>query len=500
MPKLKLRSLVENGFGQLQCKLCVKNNVRDNWLINTIVTCGHQLKNMRSRRDFIRTSGFIGIGFVGLKLYACGDRATTTAAAEVIGYGPLVADPNGMLDLPEGFTYKVISTQGTPMSDGLLVPGKQDGMGTFVGENGRVIIVRNHEIVPTDKSLGAFGDENVNLDAIPKEDFYEYGKGELPGLGGTTTLVFNEETQEVEKEFLSLAGTHRNCAGGVMPWGSWVTCEEDVTKAGDFEGKMEVQHGFIFEVPATATGRIAPKPIKEAGRFNHEAVAYDPEGGTLYMTEDRHDGLVYRFIPNTKDDLHSGGKLQALVIKGSPKFDTRNWPDTVGPDILTNIPMDLEWIDLDNVEAPEDDLRIRGHEAGAALFARGEGMWYDEGVIYFACTNGGDLMKGQVFKLTPDAEGGKLELFIEPNDVDIMKYCDNLTVAPWGDVMICEDDTDPYLRGVSPKGEIFTFAHGVKHESEFTGICFSPSGKTMFVNIQHAGLTLAITGPWKGQA
>lgn len=458
---------------------------------------------MRSRRDFIRTSGYIGIGFVGLKLYACGNAGSggAEAVAEALDYGPLVPDPNGVFDLPEGFTYKVIAKQGDPMDDGLVVPGKQDGMGTFAAEDGKVIVVQNHEIVPTDKDLGAFGLENANLGAIPKEDLYEYGKGEFPGLGGTSTMVFNEETQEVEKHFLSLAGTYRNCAGGVMPWGSWLTCEEDVTKAGEYEGNVEKEHGFVFEVPATTeTIRATPKPIKEMGRFNHEAVSYDPVGGILYMTEDRHDGLLYRFIPNEKDNMHSGGKLQALAVKGEPKMDTRNWPETIGPDIQPNVPLKLEWIDLDNVEAPEDDLRVRGHEKGAALFARGEGMWYDNGEIYFACTSGGDLRKGQVFKLTPNADGGVLELFIEPNNVDIMKYCDNLTVAPWGDVMLCEDDTDAYIRGVNPDGKIFTFAHSVKHESELTGICFSPSGKTMFVNIQHAGLTLAITGPWKTQA
>lgn len=458
---------------------------------------------MRSRRDFIRTSGYIGIGFIGLKLYACGNAGSGggAAVAEALDYGPLVPDPKGVFDLPEGFTYKVIAKQGDPMDDGLVVPGKQDGMGTFASDDGKVIIVQNHEIVPTDKSLGAFGLDNSNLGAIPKDDFYEFGKGEFPGLGGTSTMVFNEETQEVEKHFLSLAGTYRNCAGGVMPWGSWLTCEEDVTKAGEYEGNVEKEHGFVFEVPATTEiVRATPKPIKEMGRFNHEAVAYDPEGGILYMTEDRHDGLLYRFIPNEKDNMHSGGKLQALAVKNGPKMDTRNWPESHGPDIQPNVPLKLEWIDLDNVEAPEDDLRIRGHEKGAALFARGEGMWYDDGEIYFACTSGGDLRKGQVFKLTPDADGGKLELFIEPNNVDIMKYCDNLTVAPWGDVMLCEDDTDAYVRGVNPDGKVFTFAHSVKYDSELTGICFSPTGKTMFVNIQHAGLTLAVTGPWKKQA
>lgn len=454
----------------------------------------------KSRRDFIKKTGFIGIGFLGLKLYACGTKSSSTAGAtsQSVGYGPLTKDPLGVLDLPEGFTYKIISKQGDPMDDGLIVPGVPDGMAAFAADDGKVIIVRNHENVATEKNLGAFGPENNNLAAIPKEDFYEYGKGEFPSLGGTTTLVFNEETLTVEKEFLSLAGTNRNCAGGPMPWGSWLTCEEDVTKKGELQGNVEKDHGYVFEVPATTEiKRAVPKPIKEMGRFNHEAVAYDPKEGIVYLTEDRHDGLLYRFIPNVKDDMHAGGKLQALMVKNSPKHDTRNWPDSLGPDIQPNIPLPLEWIDMDNVEAPEDDLRIRGHEKGAALFARGEGMWYDEGVIYFACTNGGKLMKGQVFKLTPDADGGMLELFIEPNDVEIMKYCDNLTVAPWGDVMICEDDADAYLRGVTPEGEIFTFGHNTAYESEFTGICFSPSGKTMFVNIQHEGLTLAITGPWK---
>jgi len=438
---------------------------------------------------------------MGLKLYACGSKSTTgeLVAETILDYGPLVKDPLGVLDLPEGFSYKVISKQGEPMDDGLLVPGKPDGMAAFMAEDGRVIVVRNHEIVPADKPLGAFGLENANLTAIPKTDFYEFGSGEFPGLGGTSTFVFNEETMEIEKQFLSLAGTYRNCAGGPTPWGSWLSCEEDVTKKGELDGNVEKDHGYVFEVPATDTITLAsPKPIKEMGRFNREAVAYDPEGGILYMTEDRHDGLLYRFIPNKKNDLHSGGKLQSLAIKNGPKFDTRNWPETVGPDIQPNVAMKLEWIDLDDVESAQDDLRMRGHEKGAAIFARGEGMWYDEGVIYFACTNGGNLMKGQIFKLTPNADGGELELFIEPNNVEIMKYCDNLTVAPWGDVMICEDDLDPYLRGVTPEGHIFTFGHNTAYQSEFTGICFSPTGKTMFVNIQHVGLTLAISGPWKG--
>jgi len=458
---------------------------------------------MQNRRNFIRTIGYVSIGFLGLKLYACGNAAPTgekLAEGNSFKYGPLEKDPAGILDLPEGFTYKVISRQGELMDDGLLMPGKQDGMATFPTQDGKVIIICNHEISSTDKYLGAFGPDNVNLGAIPKEDLYEYGKGEFPGLGGTTTLVFNENTMEVEKRFLSLGGTFRNCSGGPMPWGSWLTCEEDVTRSRQ-NGNVEQDHGFVFEVPATIEMlRATPKPIKEMGRFNHEAVAYDSRTGILYLTEDRHDGLLYRFISNKRDNLHSGGKLQALAVKNVKMFDTRNWPNSDVARMQLNNFYQLEWIDMDNVEAPEDDLRIRGREKGAAVFARGEGMWYDDGVIYFACTSGGELQKGQIFKLTPDPNdinSGELQLFIEPNNVDIMKSCDNLTVAPWGDVMVCEDDTDAYLRGVTPDGQIFTFGHSTMYDSEFAGICFSPSGRTMFVNMQHAGLTLAITGPWK---
>ena len=133
----------------------------------------------------------------------------------------------------------------------------------------------------------------------------------------------------------------------------------------------------------------------------------------------------------------------------------------------------------------------------------------DDTEEHFACTNGGPKKLGQVFRYTPspfegspreEEQPGQLELFIESEDEAILKSCDNLTVSPWGDVMLCEDDPHPFLRGVTPEGRIYTFAENIGHESELAGVCFSPSGKTMFVNIQHAGLTLAITGPWMGLA
>ena len=141
-----------------------------------------------------------------------------------------------------------------------------------------------------------------------------------------------------------------------------------------------------------------------------------------------------------------------------------------------------------------NDLRTRGAKQGAARFARGEGMWYSRGSIYFACTNGGMKKFGQVWKLTGDT----LELFAAPNDRDLCDNCDNLTVAPWGDLILCEDGgEEQFLVGITPKGKFFKLARNAKGNSEFAGAAFSPDGATLFVNIQHAGLTLAITGSWR---
>ncbi len=297
-----------------------------------------------------------------------------------------------------------------------------------------------------------------------------------------------------------MAGTNRNCAGGITPWNTWITCEEDVTpKMND----NETEHGYNFEIPAQSIKLTTPVALKAMGRFNHEAVSVNPKSGFVYQTEDAGDGLIYRFIPKTKGKLQNGGTLQALKIKDQPGFDTRNWEEKT---MSIGDSLEVEWITLDDVEAPENDLRLRGRAKGAAVFARGEGMWYGKNEIYFACTNGGIKNLGQVFKYIPSSkEGssaesgapGKLLLFAESDNMETLKNCDNLTVAPWGDVILCEDHPDAYLRGITPEGKGYTIARNIFSDSELAGICFSPSGKHMFVNIQNQGLTLAISGPWE---
>ena len=438
------------------------------------------------------------LGFAGLhRLLGCAGGQSPPAQSPFAKYGPLLDDPAGVLDLPAGFTYKVISQTGDRMADGFYVPGAGDGMAAFSGPNGRTLLVRNHELSPDTKETGPFGADNQLAKWLEPGQFYDWGRGEEPGLGGTTNLVYDTASGLVEDEYLSLVGTIRNCAGGATPWQSWITCEETVVRAG---GKRERDHGYNFEVPAAAGGLVAPVPLKAMGRFNHEAVAVDPGTGIVYQTEDRGDGLLYRFLPDRPGQLAAGGRLQALKVRDKPGLDTRNWKLENGAEVAVGTSMAVEWIDMDEVESPKDDLRQRGFEQGAARFARGEGMWWGEGEIYFVCTNGGSAKKGQVWRLAPGGEGvDRLTLFVEPNDGEIVDNADNLTVTPWGDLVLCEDGGgDQFIVGVTKAGQCYKFAHNAYNESEFAGAVFSPDGSTLFVNIQWPGLTLAISGPWQG--
>jgi secreted PhoX family phosphatase len=435
-----------------------------------------------SRRQLLGTAlagGAATLGFAGLRVFWNDNRGETP------GYGQLVADPNRLLDLPQEFRYQVLSRTSDPMTDGFRVPGAPDGMAAFPGPQGRTILVRNHELTADALSRSAFGSENEWRELNPALIYDPVG-----GLGGTTTLVYDTKRQKLERQYLSLIGTVRNCAGGSTPWNTWVSCEESVQR---IDEKYACDHGFNFEVPASARELVRPVPLKAMGRFNHEAICVDAATGIVYQTEDRGDGLFYRFVPDEDGKLASGGKLQALKIIGREGVDTSNH-DALA--IESRIQMPASWIDLEEVESPEDDLRLQGFTKGAARFARGEGVWSEPGSIYFAATSGGAAKCGQIWKYAPKA--ATLELFAESPDALALEKPDNISIAPWGDLLICEDGPEENrVVGITPEGRYYTLARNAMNDSEITGGVFSPDGTTFFINIQDPGITFAITGPWK---
>ena len=454
-----------------------------------------------SRRDFLRRSaGLAGAALIapslsGLVACSRGTVPATTAAFRRAGlgqggYGPL--RPAGAdLALPEGFSYTVLSSTGKPMSDGNPTPCAFDGMAAFALPNGNVRLIRNHENRDEPSTAKVKGDASKAYD--PK------------GGGGTTSLevrVDDDGSATLVRDFLSLNGTIVNCAGGPTPWGSWLSCEESVD--GRINGWNE-EHGYIFEVPATAEGPVAPVPLKAMGRFVHEAVAVDRATGIVYETEDRTPTAgFYRFIPTERGRLAEGGRLQMLAVEGRPNYAT-------GTGQKVGVRLPVRWVDIGDPDPRENGnnptaIFDQGFVQGAARFARLEGCWYGDESIYFHATNGGDAEVGQVWRYQPASmERGTLVLVFESPSREVLDYPDNITVSPRGGIVICEDgEGEQYLRGLTPEGAIFDLGRNLLNDTEFAGACFSPDGRALFVNIMGStrdagtdeGRTLAIRGSW----
>lgn len=381
------------------------------------------------------------------------------------------------LELPEGFEYTAFSITGDPMSDGTPVPGAHDGMATFEGPRGSIILVRNHELSPNSGTT-VTAPESQRYDSLCR--------------GGTTTLVVDQNGNLI-RHFGSLAGTYRNCAGGPSPWGSWISCEENTsTPAQNQPGganNVSQLHGYNFEVPATGSGLVIPEPLVAMGRFNHEAVAFDPKTGFVYQTEDQGSSSFYRFRPNESGNLKAGGILEALVIEGAPADTRRGYLGRKGQ------PLSVNWVIIDDVNPAQDTLRLEAQTKGAAIFSRGEGAFYGNNLVYFTCTSGGDAGRGQVFAYDP--ANNTITLVVESESQSELDSPDNIVVAPNGDLYLCEDGAgEQFVVGVNRQGELFQFARNALNDSEFAGACFSPDGTKMFVNIQTPGITLCIQGPW----
>jgi uncharacterized protein len=479
-----------------------------------------------SRRQFLRRSAAASASLLvpnALELLAARmAEAAGPASLTARGYGPLERDPARLLDLPAGFRYRALSTAVTGsendrrfsqrMSNGEPVPARHDGMAAFPGA-GLTVLVRNHEMVP------GFG---------PAVDPSNRRRYDRLGTGGTTTLWVDGDRKLV-RSFPSLSGTLRNCAGGPTPWGSWLSAEECVYMPGPADKRkhdprpdVAERHGYVFEVDARAEGLVDPVPIKAMGRFYHEAVAVDPGTGFVYLTEDRVDGLLYRYRPEVvargrkrvaemkTGDLALGGTLEALRIVERPSARTQNHKRR---DFAPGATFLVDWVlipvvdpDLDSENqglsgmprpAPTS-TRAQGLALGAAQFARNEGITVHQGSLYFCATAGGRRWAGQVWRL--ELATGRLSLLLEPDRRALLNGPDNLAPSPHGDLFVCEDGEDTNgLVGITPQGGLYRFARNAYNESELAGACFAPDGRTLFVNMQDPGITFAIWGPWEKQ-
>jgi uncharacterized protein len=232
-------------------------------------------------------------------------------------FPPLVDDPNGLLALPPGFRYTVVTRAGeTSLSGGQgPTPSNHDGMAVFTAARGRLRLIQNHEL-PAGSALG-----------VPHVEGTVYDPTAL--MGGGCTVIETDEKGRNHGEWVAISGTLTNCAGGPTPWGTWMTCEETETRSGGRwsgngqSGTYSKDHGYVFEVFADGTAH--PEPIKAFGRYAHEALAIDPTRRQVYLSEDAStpNGLFYRWTAPQGVRLGPGvaanlgptdGSLEAMAI------------------------------------------------------------------------------------------------------------------------------------------------------------------------------------------
>lgn len=442
-------------------------------------------------------------------------------------FPPLEDDPDGILALPAGFSYAVVTFAGrTTLDDGSPTPSNHDGTAAFTGRRGTYTLIQNHEL-GAGSALG-----------VPHAEGTVYDPGAVAG-GGCTVITTDARGRNLG-EYVGISGTATNCAGGPTPWGTWLTCEETELKAGTAwsgngkSGTYEKDHGYVFEV--FADGRSQPVPIKAFGRYAHEAVAIDVDLQHVYLSEDASspNGLFYRWTAPSGVKIGPGLANRLSDTAGTLEAMQILMPDgSVLPDVayLTSAqlgrPFPVTWKPVPDRDARTTSVRKQFADGEVTRGKKFEGVYGTDKGVYVVNSfafSASDLPAdavphdGMVWFYDYDAETIQLVTYFPHQATAVSgaaaKYDDltfdgpdNVTVTPWGSLVLAEDGAGAsHVLSATPYGPTQALARNqynigtdaAPEYSEFTGPTFSADGKVLFVNIQTPGITLAITGPWEG--
>jgi len=384
------------------------------------------------RRRFLQQS-LAGAGILagGISLWGCGSpRAAASGTALEPARLALAARDrvkvsvgDSQVWVPRGTHIRQLARSGEPPIPGgdYLWHPLPDGGATFATPDGGWIYVSNSEV-------------------------------RAAGQGGVGALRFNVDAEVVDAYGIC-SGTRANCAGGLTPWGTWLSCEE-------------YDRGQVYECDPFGQREARVQPA--LGTFKHEAVAVDPVNGYLYLTEDEPDGLLYRFKPDSwpaggPPDL-SSGRLEVLEAETAPgDSEVRvSWHQV--PDPLF-----------------EGDIPTRHQLSGMTPFDGGEGIWYHQGRVFFA-TKGDN----RVWLLEPGTDRLQVVYARERGSLDpAIADVDNVTVSQRGEVLVAEDGPEMRLVVLGPDMTATPVVDFVGHrDSEICGPAFSPDGDRLYFSSQ----------------
>ena len=354
---------------------------------------------------------------------------------------------------------------------GALLDPDANGVRLPAGFSSRVIARANTPVGRRAYPFPIFPDGATTF-ATPDGGWILAVNSEVPGAGGGVSAIRFRSDGAIDDAYRILANTSTNCSGGRTPWGTWLSGEE-------------IEQGYMWECdPTGATDGIRRDAL---GRFKHEAACVDPVEGRVYLTEDLGDGGFYRFTPTAYPDL-STGTLEIATVRADNGVSWTAVPDPGSQEIAT-----------------------RDQVSGSTAFARGEGIWYDAGIVYVATTSDETIH-------AYDIASRSISILYRQADTtgSPLQGVDNITVSRSGDLFVCEDsyDNDPDAMDIcmiSREGEVARFAKltGPEHflpgaaESEVTGVCFDPSGERMYFSSQRGaglGILYEVTGPFRARS
>lgn len=316
-------------------------------------------------------------------------------------------------------------------------------------------------------------------------------------------------------------GTMANCSGGITPWGTILTCEENYDS---FYGERNLEddsltispydvgwHQFYENPPEHYGWVVEVNPLTgEAkkhvalGRCAHEcATMYELPDKRLvvYTGDDANDECLYKYISKEPGSLTEGtlyvantetGKWVSLNIDEQPilkenfKSQTevliylRKAAKLVGGTPLAR-PEDIE-IDpmTGNILISLTNNKPKGDYYGSILKIEETDGKYDsltfQSDVYlaggpetgFACPDNMAFDTAGNLWFTSDISGGDMK---KPEYADAGFKNNGLYVVP---------------RSGPQAGKVIQVA-SAPTESEFTGPFFSPDGKTLFLSVQHPG-------------